>query len=197
MHTVMPKRQQELKDKELLEGLKRGDKGVFETLFRKYVTVLREYAFFYIMDTQIAEDLVQDLFVKMWEIRENLNIHNSLKAYLYRSIHNSCIQFLRHKNVSHKHEKYVQFRLSEARLMNQLYFEIGINKLFEKEITELVDQSLKKMPVKTREIFILSRRKYMKNSEIAAKFDLTEKSVEYHISKALETLRTDLKDYLS
>ncbi len=185
-----------LTDREILEGLKKGNKDVFEALFRKYVSTLREYAFFYVGDVHIAEDIVQDLFVKIWENRENFNIHTSLKAYLYRSTHNNCIQFLRHKNVSYKHDKYLQGRLAEARLMEQLYFEKGIQQLFEKEITDLVNKSLEKLPTKTSEIFILSRRKYLKNSEIANKLNLSEKSVEYHISKTLELLRTDLKDHL-
>lgn len=185
-----------MNDKEFIEGLKKSDERVFEELFRHYVTVLSEYAFFYLRDRQLAEDVVQDLFVKLWENRQSLEIHTSLKAYLYRSTHNSCIQFLRYKTVSDKHEQFLQARLREAKLMNQLYFETGITNLFEKEIGELVNQSLEKLPPKTSEIFRLSRRKYLKNSEIAKQFKLSEKSVEYHITKALEMLRTDLKDYL-
>lgn len=186
-----------MNDQKLLARLKKSDKSVFEEIFRKYVELLNEYAYFYVMDLHVAEDIVQDLFVKIWENREKLNIRVSLKAYLYRSTHNSCIQYLRHKQVSFKHEKSVQSRLSEARLMNQFYFESGINKLFEVEISEQVAESLKKLPPKTAQIFLLSRNKFLKNSEIAEKFKLTEKSVEYHMSRALEVLRNDLKDYLS
>lgn len=185
-----------MNDKKLLERLKKNDKSVFEELFRRYVPALNEYAYFYVMDMQVAEDIVQDLFAKIWESRSNLNIRVSLRAYLYRSTHNSCIQHLRHKNVSGKHEKFVQSRLNEARIMNQFYFESGINKLFEVEIQQQVAESLKKLPPKTSEIFLLSRNKYLKNSEIAEKFKLTEKSVEYHMTRALEVLRNDLKEYL-
>lgn len=185
-----------MSDKEFTVGLKKSDERVFEKLFRHYVTPLSEYAFFYLKDRQLAEDIVQDLFVKLWENRQSLEIHSSLKAYLYRSTHNSCIQFLRYKTVSDKHEKFLQTRLREAKLMNQLYFENGITNLFEKEIVELVNQSLEKLSPKTSEIFRLSRRKYLKNSEIAKRFNLSEKSIEYHITKALEVLKIDLKDYL-
>jgi len=137
-----------LSDKELLQEIKHSNKDAFEELFRRHVAALTEYAAFYISDRQVAEDIVQDLFVKIWEYRDRLEIHSSLKAYLYRSIHNSCIQYLRHQIVSQKHEKYAQFLLREARIMNQLFFESGINNLFEKEIGDLVNQCMKKLPVK-------------------------------------------------
>ena len=80
--------------------------------------------------------------------------------------------------------------------MNRLYFETGISRLFEKEIGQLVECAITKLPEKTRDIFVLSRNQQQKNSEIAKKMNVTEKTVEYHISRALIILREELKDYL-
>ena len=87
-------------------------------------------------------------------------------------------------------------RLEEALMMNRLYFETGLSKLMEKEIGELVEEAIDKLPEKTKDIFLMSRNRHQKNSEIAKKLDVTEKAVEYHIARALLLLRSELKDYL-
>ena len=81
-------------------------------------------------------------------------------------------------------------------MMNRLYFETGLSRLFEKEIVELVEEAILKLPGRTREIFIRSRNQHQKNFEIAKKFKVSEKAVEYHISRALIFLREELRDYL-
>ncbi len=185
-----------MKDSELLKRLKKNDGLAFEELFRRYFTALHNYAKFYTGNSQLAEDLVHDVFYKIWELRRTLAIHISIKSYLYKSVHNNCIQHLRHLKVVKKHNKRQEARLEEALLMNRLYFETGISRLFEKEIGQLVESAISKLPEKTRDVFILSRSQYQKNSEIAKKMNVTEKTVEYHISRALIILKEDLKDYL-
>ena len=89
-----------------------------------------------------------------------------------------------------------QAKIEEALLMNRLYFECGLSKLFKDDIESLVDEAINTLPEKTHEIFVLSRHNFQKHSEIAKKFKISEKSVEYHISRALVLLRKQLKDYL-
>ena len=185
-----------MKDNELLKRLKKNDGKAFEELFRRYFTALHNYAKFYTGSSELAEDLVHDIFYKIWESRRTLAIHTSIKSYLYRSVHNNCIQYLRHLKVVKEHNKKQEARLEEAFLINRLYFETGISRLFEKEIGQLVECAITKLPEKTRDIFILSRNQHQKNSEIAKKMNVTEKTVEYHISRALIILREELKDYL-
>jgi RNA polymerase sigma-70 factor (ECF subfamily) len=172
------------------------DEKSFKELFQQYYTVCKDYARFYTNDAQIAEDIVQDVFLKMWQNRETLNIETSSKGYLIRSIHNACIQFLRHQKITERYSEEQRYKLEESILMNRLFFEDGLSKLFQSDINEIVNQSIAKLPVKTRTIFRLSRNEFKKNSVIALEMDLSEKSVEYHISKALESLRINLKDYL-
>jgi RNA polymerase sigma-70 factor (ECF subfamily) len=185
-----------VEDQELLTRIKHNDKQAFEYIFHEYFHVLHEYAYFYIGNSQLAEDIVQDVFLKIWDSRDRLAIHTSLKGYLFRSIHNNCIQYLRHKVVEQKHHAIHQTKLEEAVLMNRLFFETGLTRLYENDIESLVNKAIDDLPGKTREIYVLSRHKYLKNSAIAKKFNVTEKSIEYHITKALESLRKYLKDYL-
>ena len=185
-----------MEDQELLTRIKHNDKKAFEHIFHEYFHVLHEYANFYVENLQLAEDIVQDVFLKIWDTRNRLVIHTSLKGYLFRSIHNNCIQYLRHKVVVQDHHAIHQAKLKEALLMNRLFFETGLTKLYENEIESLVHKAIDDLPGRTREIYVLSRHKYLKNSVIARKFNVTEKSIEYHITKALESLRKYLKDYL-
>ena len=185
-----------MEDKAILKRLKKNDGKAFEELFRRYFAALHNYASFYTGSSQLAEDLVHDVFCKVWEARRILTIHTSIKSYLYRSVHNNCIQYLRHLKVVKDHSKKHEAKLEEALLMNRLYFETGLSKLMEKEIGELVGEAILKLPEKTRNIFLMSRDRHLKNSEIAQKLDVTEKAVEYHITRALLSLRQELKDYL-
>jgi len=185
-----------VEDKNLIKRIKKDDGKAFEELFRRYFAALHNYAAFYTGSSQLAEDMVHDVFYKIWDTRRIINIHTSIKSYLYRSIHNNCIQYLRHLKVVKEHSKKHEAKLQEALMMNRLYFETGLSKLMEKEIGDLVKEAISRLPEKTSDIFLMSRDMHLKNSEIAQKLDVTEKAVEYHITRALLILRQDLKDYL-
>jgi RNA polymerase sigma-70 factor, ECF subfamily len=185
-----------MEDKNLIIGIKKDDGKAFEELFRKYFATLHNYAAFYTGSSQTSEDMVHDIFCKIWETRKTLNIHTSIKSYLYRSVHNNCIQYLRHFKVIKEHNRKHEAKLQEALMMNRLYYETGLSRLYEKEIVELVEEAILKLPGRTREIFILSRNEHQKNSEIAKKHKISEKAVEYHMSRALIFLREELKNYL-
>ena len=182
--------------RDLLKRLKKNDEKAFEELFRRYFFALLEYAKFYTSNSQIAEDMVHDVFYRIWEIRATMEVHTSIKSYLYRAVHNNCIQHLRHQKVIHNHNKSHQAKLEEALILNKLYFETGLSKLFVTDINELVEKSISKLPEKTRNIYILSRKQHKDNLEIAKMYNISEKAVEYHITRALSLLRGELKEYL-
>jgi RNA polymerase sigma-70 factor, ECF subfamily len=172
------------------------DEKSFEAWFREYFLILYEYAKFYTANSKDAEDIVQDIFLKIWESREKLVINTSFKAYLFRSVHNNCIQYLRHRSVQKKYNNFHQVKLQEALIMSHLFSESGLTKLFEGEIESLKNNAINHLPEKTRKIFVLSRNGHLKNSKIAEILKITEKTVEYHISRALGILRHQLKDYI-
>ena len=185
-----------VEDNILIKRIKKDDGKAFEELFKRYFTALHSYSTFYTECPHLSEDMVHDVFLKIWSTRKILTIHSSVKAYLFRSVHNNCIQYLRHLKVVVKHSRKQGEKLEEALVMNRLYFETGLSKLMEKEIGDLVKEAISKLPDKTRDIFLMSRESHMKNSEIARKLFVTEKAVEYHITRALISLRQELKDYL-
>ena len=185
-----------MEDKNLLDKIKKNDGKAFEVLFRRYFSALHNYAAFYIGSFQLAEDMVHDVFYKIWDTRKSLNIHTSIKSYLFRSIHYNCIQYLRHLKVVKEHSMRHEAKLQEALMMNRLYFETGLSKLMEKEIGDLVKDAINKLPEKTRCIFLMSRDRQLKNSEIAQKLSVSEKAVEYHMTRALIMMKHELKDYL-
>lgn len=185
-----------MEDKNLIKGIKKDDGKAFEELFKRYFASLHNYAAFYTRSSQMAEDMVHDIFYKIWDTRKTLNIHTSIKSYLFRSVHNNCIQYLRHLKVIKEHNRKHEARLQEALMMNRLYFETGLSKLMEKEIGELVKEAISRLPDKTREIFLMSRDRHLKNPEIAQMLYVTNKAVEYHITRALLIIRQELKDYL-
>jgi RNA polymerase sigma-70 factor, ECF subfamily len=185
-----------LTEKEILKRLKKNDETAFEELFRMYFTALHSYAKFYTGNSQIAEDMVHDVFFRIWEIRKNMEVHTSIKSYLYRAVHNNCIQHLRHQKVVQNHNKIQQAKLEEALVLNKLYFETGLGKLFEKDIQSMVDKAITQLPEKTGKTYILSRKQHKNNLDIAKELNISEKAVEYHITKALSLLRSVLKEYL-
>jgi RNA polymerase sigma-70 factor, ECF subfamily len=184
-----------MEDQGLLKRLKKDDEKAFEELFKVYFFELHQYAFFYIEDSQLAEDLVHDIFFRIWEKRDNIKIHTSIRAYLYRAVHNICIQQLRHLKVRRQHGIKHKAKFDEAMIMNKLYFEIGLGKLYENEINNLVNDALRKLTGKTRDIYVLSREKHNTIPQIAKILNISEKGVEYHLTKALSILRGVLKDY--
>ena len=168
----------------------------FSLLFNKYYARLCVYAENFIGDRQAAEDMVQDVFVNVWMKRANLTLDETISPYLYRSVHNVSIQLLRQQKVREDYNTRLSAKLTEADLIPLEWMTTNSDPVEVNEIQKLYQQALDQLPAQTREIFLCSREKEMKYAEIAELTGLSVKSVEYHISKALDVFRRVLKDYL-
>ena len=168
----------------------------FDSLFNRYYAQLCVYCESFVGDKYVSEDLVQDVFMNIWMRRNELNLDETIKPYLYKAVHNSSIQFLRHHKVKERYNFRIKAKLTEAECIPFEWSIINTNPTEEAEIQILYHQALEQLPVQTRETFLCSREKGMKYSEIAELTGLSVKSIEYHISKALEVFRKVLKDYL-
>lgn len=166
----------------LIAGLREGNKKVFEDIFHAYYAPLCRYCTYLVFDSEVAEEIVQDLFCKLWVKREALEIETSLKAYLYRAVLNHSINYLNHLKIREKHRQYVGFQVHGS-------LENPYECLEEKDIQRMLILALLKMPEKRRIIFEMSRQQGMKYSEIAEKLKISVKTVESQMSKALEYLR--------
>jgi len=178
-------------DKDIILGIKQGNKDVFRTIYNIYYQRMKVYAEGYIDNPDTAEDIVQDLIFHLWEKKDEIEITSSLSAYLYRAIHNRCIHYLRHKAVASRYHERHLLKIKEAEIMNHDGFDFSF-----KEIEEIKERILSTLSPKTKKIFQLSRNEDKNNKEIAFDLNLGIKSVEYHITKALKTFQLALKDYI-
>ena len=168
----------------------------FKSLFNRYYAGLCIYCESFVGNKQDSEDLVQDVFVQTWMKRSELTFDKTLRPYLYKAVHNAGIQFLRHQKVRDLYSAQVKAKLTEAECIPFEWVTIDTDPAEANDIQTLYQQALEQLPAQTREIFLCSREKEMKYSEIADLTGLSVKSIEYHISKALEVFRKVLKDYL-
>lgn len=175
-------------DQKLFDRIRQGDVKAFETLFRAYYSILCHYATRYLKDTTEAEEIVQRLFVRLWENRKNLKIDSSVRNYLFRAVKNQCLNHLRHLQIK---DEYLKAATSEN--------DTDIDEQVEEqaEMLRLVEKAIASMPEKRQEIFRLSRQEGLKYKEIAQCLSISVKTVETQISLALKTLRHSLKNHLS
>ncbi len=158
-----------------------------EWLFRKYYAPLCKSLYRTLRDASFAEDIVQEVFLKVWEMRDNLKIDEAIQAYLYRSCYNSALNFLK----SQKPKS--DFELLGEILPGSETAEKQMNLL---ETEEQILQAIDALPPKTKLVFSMSRFEELSYKEIAERLDISLKSVEKHMGIALQRLRENLKEYL-
>lgn len=163
------------------------DKESFHEFFLEYYAPLCRYATFFIKKGEV-EDLVQDFFTFLWESRNILSIHTSLKSFLYISIRNRCLSRIREDSSRKAYQDYIYDKLKNViEYPDEAYF---------RDISEHLADALKSLTEQDRKIFELSRFTDMTNKQIGDLLGVTEKTVEYHVTKTLKYLREHLKDYL-
>lgn len=174
----------------LLRRLKEGHEAAYERLFKEYYQMLTLYANKYLEDIELAKETVQDLFVGIYEKRTNLDINSSLKSYLFRSVHNRCINQINSGKVRTKYAKQVI-----------AYAEKGRDSVHESmchaELEEALHQAISELPPKCQKIFTMNRFEGLSNSQIADELALSKRTVETQISKALKILREKLQPYMA
>jgi len=176
-------------DKPLLEGLRRGDQAAFDALFRAYYPPLCRYACSLADgDMDEAEDIVQQAFVRLWEQRETLDIAWSLRAYLYKTVHNRCLNRIRDAKTRE------QYKIYNAQQMEQ---QEAHTHTPEPELVERLQRALATLPEQCRRIFELSRFEELKYREIADQLGISIKTVETQMGKALRLMRVQMADYLT
>ena len=174
----------------LLQQVKHSDKGAFKTLFSLYHDTLFRFVFYRVKDNDLAEDITQDPFLRVWKTRESLQPKKSFFSLIARISSNLCYDYFRHENVKHRHEDFIPIH-GHSELDNP---EVNTHaSALEEEIQEVINNYL---PNKCRNIFILSRIEGKSNPEIAAILDLSVRTVENQIYRALKILRKHLKKYL-
>ena len=170
-------------------GLKAGNNGAFEQLFRQLYAPLCNYAFTFVKDRDEAEELVQASFINLWEKRSVISINTSPKSYLYMMVRNNALNKLKHEKVK---QEFVQDHLH----VHEEAHESSAQKLFGKELEQKLREAIESLPEQCRLIFKMSRFEELKYAEIAGQLNISVKTVENQMGKALRIMRDRLKDFL-
>lgn len=158
-----------------------------EILFRQYYAGLCKSLFKILRDATLAEDIVQEVFLKVWEMRDTLKMEDAIQSYLYRSCYNAALNFLKQQ------KRHTDLDTLETPLPGT---ETAEKQLHFQETEARIQQAIEALPPKTKIVFTLSRFEELSYKEIAARLDISVKSVEKHMGIALQRLRENLKDYL-
>ncbi|MDR1455433.1 MAG: RNA polymerase sigma-70 factor [Tannerella sp.] len=175
---------------ELIAALKLGNVQAFSLLFNTYYRDLVLFGGTYLPQQVACEDIVQSVFLKLWNERATLSIGTSLKSYLLRAVQNACMDELRHRSIVCEHKSQV---LSDFRPDDLA--DTG-NRVLYSELQRHLRRALKQMPEAHREAFVLNRFKGLKYREIAGRLHISERMVEVRIGKAIGFLRKYLREFL-
>ena len=188
---------QNFDDKQLLEEFRNNNIEVFEAFFKAQQPYMVAYANKFLDNWETARDIVQEIFISLWENKDKIEIHSTLKAYLFSATKNQCLNNFKHKLVEQKHTNKT---LDEFRRLEYAYYSENDEPyliLQHKELDKKIEQIINALPEQCRLTFELSRYQGMKSKEIANKMDISVRTVETQIYRALKALKLSLKDYLS
>jgi RNA polymerase sigma-70 factor (ECF subfamily) len=184
-----------LAEQYLAESIKNGDRKSFEFLFRSYYSNLCKYARNIVHNESMAEDLVMDIFARIWESPEKIMISTSISGYLYQCVHNHCLNYL-----TRKHKQFSELNAETIEKLKALIPQdisadplTGINV---NELSNRIELSIEQLPPECRNIFVLSRTEELSHKEIASRLGISENTVKVQIYRALIKLHALLKEFL-
>ena len=179
----------EYSDSTVISLLKQGGEKAFEWLFKEHFKSLHAYAYTFLKDDEMAEEIVQNVFCRIWEKRELLKTDGSLKAYLYRAVHNESLNYLKHQKVKASFGVYYAGQQQDED-------EQVSHKVAAAELQKHIDVAMSELPQQCRIIFQLSRFEQLKYQQIADHLGLSIKTVENQMGKALRMMRQKLAEFL-
>jgi RNA polymerase sigma-70 factor, ECF subfamily len=172
-------------DQETLRALSKGDQSAFKLVFDTSYESLCQYACTILKDMDEAEDVVQSVFIKIWENREDLDIKHTIRSYLFKAVYHRCINQLEHRAIK---LKYQDHGLRDAST------HIQHPEVFPNELEDHIRKAISALPPQCKAVFLLSRYEELRYAEIARKMNISVNTVENQISKALKILRSELRD---
>ena len=183
-------------DSNILSGILNGDEETYIFLFREYYISLCSYSRRYVGRKDIAEEIVSEVFMKMWENRKTIKINSSVKSYLFQAVCNNSLNYLRKFKKEESLDQYLKNTSSENNDFSLSVDEISSQKLIFEELEQKINKAIESLPSQQQKAFRYKRFDGKKNKEIAEIMGLSIKTVEMHLSKAMASLKENLKDYL-
>lgn len=174
----------------IVRKIKEGDIKAFEQVFRRYYSPLCLYAIGIIGRRDVAEELIQELFYVLWRDRESLQIFTSLNGYLYKAVRNRSLQYCEHRQVRDMYMSKTTYETEESLASTPE------EELEYKELNALINKTLNKMPERRIKIFRMQRFEGKKYAEIAKILSISIKTVEAEMTKALQSLRKEIENYM-
>ncbi|BDD03552.1 RNA polymerase sigma-70 factor [Aureibacter tunicatorum] len=176
-----------LEDDILLEKFKSGDVNAYEVLFKRHYKNLCLFSAKHLQSYDLAEEVVQELFCKLWEKRSNLNIHSSFKSYLYTATRLNSLKEIQTRQLHSEHHKVIKTNSSDS---------VEDQTIEKNELQAKIHETISSLPEQRRKVFEMSRNEGLKYKEIADKLNISPKTVENQMGKALRHMREALKEYL-
>lgn len=165
------------------------DKATFESLFRSEFKGLCFFAVRYTKDYDTAREITQEAFISLWEKRGSIDLSKPVKTYLSTTVRNKCLNWLRDNKKFNKEILDIEGLLSDKTYVQP-------DRLVEAEIREKISRAIEELPFKCREIFVMNRNDNLKYHEIATRLEISVKTVESQMSKALQHMRERLREFL-
>ena len=176
--------QNDLNDNQLMNQIKTGDYSAFRLLFECYYGPLCNYASRFFKDDFMPEDIVQEVFAKIWEDRKNIKINESAKAYLYTSVKNRSLNKIKSESIRQDYT---------SRIFENENLQVSESELEQEEFRNYLFQCIEKLPPRCKEVFTKSRFEDMKQEKIASSLDISLKTVKAQVGKALRLIRSCLQ----
>lgn len=173
----------ELCEKKIISEIKEGNAGAYEELFFLYYGSLCRFAYRFVKSSVESEDLVQEVFIRIWEQRKGLKEDKSIKSYLYIMVKNEALDFIKHQKMVLRKQPDLKESLD---FISRAEYEEG---LIGDKFKNHVQKTIENLPAKTKQIYKLNKQDGFTYKEIAEILELSEKSIEYHIGKAFQIIR--------
>ena len=185
-------------EKEILKGIQSGDQKSFGYLIQLYFNQVTLYAHSIVSDSELAKEIVQDVFLKIWDLRTSLEIKSSLKAYIYQVTHNLCIDHLRKNITNNKKLKVISYDDLEMRvdiyeLEDQDSF---FDKLFSAQMEDAIRHAIEELPQQCREVFMLCRYEQLSYPQISERLNISLSTTKTQMVRAMQKLKESLKEFL-
>lgn len=169
----------------------------FGTFYNSYYKRFFRYAYYYVNDKHTAEDITHDVLIYYWENRDKMSSETDVVGYIMLTLRSKCLNYLKHLQVQNDYnQKYVELHEWEVKARIMTLEDADYGDIFTKDIMRLMIESLAKLPLQTREIFIQNRLQNKSRKDIASELNVSLQKIDYHINKANAHLAKDLKDYL-
>jgi RNA polymerase sigma-70 factor (family 1) len=180
-------------EQQIFTEIQSGNSDCFEYLYFKYYSELCRYALYMLKVKTEAEEIVQETFIKFWERRTEITIESSIKSYLFKSVHNQCLNYFDRCKVREKYSS--NYLLENRDMVSPVSSDYPIANLLNQELDGLINKAISELPVQCREVFIKIRHEEMSYSETAELLGISVNTVKTQLQRALSKLRESLKEY--